>query len=222
MNKPLIIAHRGGDGPYEENTLEGLRHAVSHGCTALEIDVRFDHLKKRFYLEHDFIHSPRKNRENVMAKVVSALPGKTFFVVELKTLAWLRTYYARSFLKEFSKLFKPENAVIISFNPFVMTQIRRLAPELKRGYLMGNFYWRLLFRTIFHRCIRPDYLLINKRIFNMRYVKFARKRGYKLFCFVLNSRASWQKALDFGIDGIITDRPVELNAFLREKGYNQA
>jgi len=222
MNKPLIIAHRGGAGPFEENTIEALNHAVKKGSRALEIDVRFDHLKKRFYLEHDFIHSRRKNRQNVMSKVISALPDDIFFLVELKTLAWLRSFYARSFLKEYYGLFKPANTVIISFNPFVMAQIRRLAPDLKRGYLMGNIYWRFLFRTIFHRFIRPEYLLLNKRVFNMRYMKFARKNGYKVFCFVLNDKHSWQKAIDFGIDGIITDKPVELNAFMKEKGYNPA
>jgi glycerophosphoryl diester phosphodiesterase len=222
MNSPLIVAHRGGNSPYEENTLEALSHAVKSGCKALEIDVRFDHLKRRFYLEHDFIHSPRKNRENVMSKVVKSLPSDLFYLVELKTLSWLRTYYARSFLKEHAELFKPENTMIISFNPFVMSQLRRLAPGLKRGYLLGNFYWRILFRTVFHRIIRPDYLLINKRAFNKGNVRFARKKGYKIFCFVLNDKASWQKALDFGIEGIITDRPAELNAYLREKGYNPA
>lgn len=221
MNSIRVIAHRGGDGPYEENTIESLQHAVKNGCRGLEIDVRFDHLKKRFYLEHDFIHSPRKNRDNVMAKVVSALPPETFFVIELKSLAWLRTYYVRSFIKEFEKLFKKDNSVVISFNPFVMMQLRRLAPDIKRGYLMGNFYWRFLFRKIFHSFIKPDYLLINKRVFNLRYMEFARQKGYKVFSFVLNNQRSWQRALDYGIEGIITDRPSEVNEFLKKKGYNQ-
>jgi len=222
MNKTLVIAHRGGDGPYEENTLEALQHAVKEGCKSLEIDVRFDHLKRRFYLEHDFIHSPRKNRDNVMAKVISALPSEAMMVVELKSLAWLRKYYVRSFLREYRRLLKTENSIVISFNPFVMAQLRRLAPDIKIGYLMGNIYWRFLFRTIFHHFIRPDYLLLNKRIFHMGYMRFARRKGYQVFCFVLNDELSWQKALDYGLEGIITDKPAELNAFLEKKGYNRA
>jgi glycerophosphoryl diester phosphodiesterase len=222
MNGPLVIAHRGGFGPYEENTLEALRHALQKGCEALEIDVRFDHLKKRFYLEHDFIHSPRKNRENIMTKILSALPAGPIIIVELKSLAWLRKYYVKSFLKEYRKLLEPENSIVISFNPFVLAQLRKLAPDIKIGYLMGNILWRFIFKIFFHRLIQPQYLLVNKRILRLSYIRFARKKGYRIFSFVLNDELCWQKALDYGIDGIITDKPTELNAFLRKKGYNQA
>lgn len=38
--RPLVIAHRGGDGLRPENTLTAFRHALDLGCDVLEMDVR--------------------------------------------------------------------------------------------------------------------------------------------------------------------------------------
>jgi glycerophosphoryl diester phosphodiesterase len=216
MDNFIIVAHRGGHGPYNENTLEAFKHAICKGCKAVEMDLRFDHLRKRFYLEHDFLHSPR-HRHNLAEIIVPELPPETFFFVELKTVAWLTKSYARNFLKEFKKLFKTENSVVMSFNPFVLMQLRKLEPGIKRGYLMGNFFWSFVFKKILHKAISPHILLLHKRLFDLNNVRFARSRGMKVMSFVLNDRENWQKAVDYGIDGIITDRFAELADFLKQR-----
>lgn len=217
MENFLIIAHRGGHGPYEENTFEAFKHALDQGCQALEMDVRFDHLNKRFYLEHDFLHHPKKNRNNVMGKIIPSLPKNTFFFIELKTLSWLTKSYARRFLSEFDRFFRTENCVVMSFNPFVMMQIKKLAPKIRRGYLVGNLFWNLMFKKLLHRLINPHFMLLHKRLFSLKNVKFARAKGMKIMSFVLNDDESWQKALDYGIDGIITDRIDDLRVFYKKK-----
>lgn len=214
MDNFILVAHRGGRGPYNENTLEAFKHAVNKGCEAVEMDLRFDHWKKRFYLEHDFLHSP-KHRNNLAGKIVPELPADTFYFVELKTLAWLTRSYARNFLKEFRKLFNIEKTVVMSFNPFILMQLRSLEPCIKRGYLMGNFFWAFLFKILLHKMIRPHILLLHKRLFSLKNVKFARARGMKVMSFVLNDRHNWQKALDYGVDGIITDRFAELKEYMK-------
>lgn len=216
MENFIIVAHRGGHGPYNENTLEAFKHAIGKGCNSVEMDLRFDHLKKRFYLEHDFLHSP-KHKHNLVEKIVPDLPEETFYFVELKTLAWLTKSFAKNFLKEYRKLFKIEKTVVMSFNPFILMQLKGLEPGIKRGYLMGNFFWSFLFKNLLHKKMAPHILLLHKRLFNVKNVSFARKRGMKVMSFVLNDKDSWKKAIDYGIDGIITDRFAELSDFLRQK-----
>ena len=216
MEKFRIVAHRGGHGPYNENTFEAFKHAIDKGCGSVEMDLRFDHMNKRFYLEHDFLHSP-KHKHNLVGKIVPNLPADIEYFVELKTVAWLTKTYARNFLKEFRQYFKPEKTIVMSFNPFVLMQIRKLEPGIQRGYLMGTFYWAFLFKTFFRRMIEPKILLLHKRLFNTDNVNFARSKGMKVMAFVLNDKDNWQKAVDYGIDGIITDRFAELDDFMKKK-----
>lgn len=53
MLKPKIVAHRGGNNPYSENTLSAFRHAIALGVDAIECDV---HLLKsgEVVVLHDF------------------------------------------------------------------------------------------------------------------------------------------------------------------------
>lgn len=216
MDNFIIVAHRGGHGPYNENTLEAFRHAASKGCMTMEMDLRFDHGKKRFYLEHDFLHNP-KNRHNLVSKIVPGLPAGVEYFVELKTVSWLTSTYAKNFLREFRQHFDIDKTVVMSFNPFVLMQLRKLEPGIRRGYLMGNLFWTFLFKNLLHKLIEPKILLLHKRLFNSGNVKFARSKGMKVMSFVLNDRESWQKAVDFGIDGVITDRFAELGDFMKKK-----
>ena len=97
MNRFLIVAHRGGFSDFKENTLQALKHGLENGANAVEMDVRFDALRSRFYLEHDFFH-PAKNKENVIDKVIPFLPKESTLFIEVKTLAWIRKKYALHFL----------------------------------------------------------------------------------------------------------------------------
>jgi len=43
-----------------------------------------------------------------------------------------------------------------------------------------------------------------------------KKRGIKVFYWVLNDQEYWQYAIDLGADGVITDCPSELSSFLEK------
>ena len=191
MSSMFIVAHRGGKGPYEENTLEALKYGLDQCGNAVEMDVRFDHLHKRFYLEHDFIHSPRKNR-NVIDKVFPFLPVKATLFVELKTLYWLRRRYALNFLKVIEEFALDQRAIIMSFNPFVLGQLRARAPYLHVGFLMRNGWWEFAFRRWIYWILKPQYLMLSRRFlkkkkFMERMLGFARKHKIKVLIFTANS-----------------------------------
>jgi len=59
MKDILVIGHRGAGGTQRENTLDAFLYAIDQGCKALEMDLRFDYVRKRFYLEHDFFSSSK-------------------------------------------------------------------------------------------------------------------------------------------------------------------
>lgn len=216
MKSLLVVAHRGGKGPYRENTLDAFMHAFNSGVSAVEMDIRLDHFHDRFYLEHDLIHRP-KRRRNTLDGIVPGLPKETTIFVELKTFAWLTGCFARRFLKTYKERFVPRNTLVISFNPFVLIQLRKLDPEMRLGILMGTPYWLFLFKTVLRKRMMPDVFLLHKRLFTYKNVEYGKEKGMKIWSFVLNKEKEWKKALAYGIDGITTDHPTALLEYIEEQ-----
>jgi glycerophosphoryl diester phosphodiesterase len=223
MSSLFIVAHRGGHGPYEENTLEALKYGLEQCGNAVEIDLRFDHLRKRFYLEHDFLHSPRKNF-NTIDKIIPYLPKNATLFVELKTLYWLRRVYAIRFLKVIEQFALDQRAIIISFNPFVLAMLRNRADYLHVGFSISNRFWAFCFMQWIYWVLRPQYIVIHKRFFNnkdalRRLLNFAREHNVKVLTFTANSPEDWYNALAFKIDGVITDYPQEACEVLTNRNH---
>jgi glycerophosphoryl diester phosphodiesterase len=223
MRSLFIVAHRGGKGPHEENTLEALKYGLEQCGNAVEMDVRFDHLRKRFYLEHDFLHSPRKNH-NVIDKVIPFLPTTATLFVELKTLYWLRRRYAVRFLKIIEQFALDQRAIIMSFNPFVLVQLRGRAPYLHVGFLMNSRVWGFIFRHWIYWILKPQYIMLNCRLFKrkkflLRMLEFSREHGVKVLTFTANSPEDWYNALEYDFDGVITDYPHEACSILTNRTH---
>lgn len=224
MSKLFIVAHRGGKGPHEENTLEALKYGLDQCGNAVEMDVRFDHWHKRFYLEHDFLHAPRKNR-NVIDKVIPFLPTEATLFVELKTLYWLRRRYTLRFLKVIEQFALDKRAIIMSFNPFVLVQLKGRAPYLHTGFLMNNRVWGFVFRHWLYWLLKPQYLMLNRRFFKYRpflerLLAFAHEHGIKVLTFTANSPEDWYNAREYKFDGVITDYPMEACEILVQHSEN--
>lgn len=211
--KVTIVAHRGGKSGHEENTISAFLHILEKGIKGLEMDMRLDHSSNSFYLEHDFFHAKHK-RANTIDKILPRIPRDTFVMVELKTHSWLTDSYAKKFNEAFNKYFNSENTIVISFNPFILTRLRRINPSMRRGYLCGMPYWLLLFKALYAKKMQPDMFLIHKRLLNKKNVNWGRAHKMSIWAFVLNKPKEWQKALDLKVDGITTDYPVELREYL--------
>lgn len=213
MNSLFIVAHRGGKGPYGENTLEAMKYGLEQCGNAVEMDVRFDHLRRRFYLAHDLLHS-RKKKFNLIENVVPFLPAKTTLFIDLKTLYWLGRRYTIQFLKVIEELALDKRAIIISFNIFVLVQLKNRAPYLHIGYLVRNNFWAMVFRTWVYWLLKPQYLILNCKFFKnkpalKRMLAFARKHHMKVLTYTANSPEDWYNALEYEFDGVITDYPQE-------------
>lgn len=209
MKDFIVVAHRGGEGPHPENSLEAFQHAIQHGSKAIELDLRFDYLGGRFFVEHDFFH-PLKKRQNVIDKLVPALPKGILIFAEIKTISCLTNYLAKKTLKTFEKLFDPERTIVISFNPFILMRLRKLAPKMELGFLCGKIFWNFLFQKWFYRSIKPSVYLLHRRLLSKKNVGFGEKHGMKVMAFVLNQEVHLKEAMALGVDGIVTDFPAEL------------
>lgn len=208
MKNIYIVAHRGGKSSYKENTLDAFLFGLKHGANAVEMDVRFDHLFRRFYLEHDFFHFPWKNF-NTMEKVIPNLPENTTMFIELKTLTLLRKKYAKHFLKMVDQYALNKRAVIISFNPFVLFHLKTHMPKLQIGFLVRHTWWWKQIKKWIYEFLRPQFLLVHCDLINQEILEFSKEREMDIVLFTANSVESWRKAKEMGVAGVITDYPSE-------------
>lgn len=203
-----IIAHRGGDGPYKENGLEAFQYGIKHGADFVEMDMRFDHWRQRFYLEHSIWHL-RKGRHNIIEKIIPFLPSDTHFVIDLKTLALLRKKVAVHILDLVKAYNLQDRAIFVSFYPFILRILRKLDKNIQLGFLCSSPYRFWFFKYFICWWIKPQTIFYNHKIINANLIKFARDRKLKIISYTLNSKEGWLKAKELGLDGIVTDFPRE-------------
>ena len=212
--KPMIIAHRGGFGPHRENTLEAFQHALANGVSSLEMDARYDYFRRRFFLEHDFFHHP-KSRLNVFSPVLKGIPKDIFLIIEIKSARFFTSFfYVRDFVRFYKENLCDRPVLLQSFNLFALKRLRKMLPDAQLGFLCANPFWNILFKRILWEKIRPQYYLLHQRVFNRWNVGFGKKHHMQIFSFVFNKPAEWDKALHLDVDGIITDRPTQLQDYL--------
>jgi len=211
MKPFLIVAHRGGKGPYKENTLLALQHGLEQGAKALEMDVRFDYWRQHFYLEHDFFHLP-KGSSHFIDNVLPDLPVETPLVIDLKTLDFRKSVFALHFYHVLQKHDLFRRAILESFNPFTLIHLRRLNAELQIGFLIANEIWAQAFMQWIYRDLKPQYMMLHRRFLGKEKLlkeclAFAHKHGLRLLFFTVNEEEELKKVYDLGAYGVITDYP---------------
>jgi len=213
-----IVAHRGGQRGYlPANTLEAFQCAVKNKVGAIEMDIRLNHWNKTFYLAHDLIHKPGAHR-NFFHKVAELMPPKTTLYCELKTYTLVNSYYARAFLETVKKYNLEKQIVVMSYNPFVLSQLRRIGYKGQVGLLIGSRWMFNLARVFLIRKIRPDIMMFSRLMICKKRVKYARKHKSKIYMYVANREKDWRRGIAYNVDGLITDYPVRLREYLKSHG----
>jgi len=148
--------------------------------------------------------------------MIPELPKDILLIIEFKSTEYYTDFFARSFKRDYDQFLKDRNVVAISYNPFILMQLRKLDPNIPRGYLCGNPISFMFFKAFFRKRIKPAYLFIHKRMLKKRLVDFAKTHKLKSIAFVLNSERQWKRAIKLGIKGIITDHPKFLTKFIKK------
>ncbi|OGP09062.1 MAG: hypothetical protein A2048_06725 [Deltaproteobacteria bacterium GWA2_45_12] len=156
--KPFILAHRGASGYAPENTMKAFALAETLGADGVELDVFLTtdghviitHDEELFRLTGQKLITQKQNLKTLktldfgegekiptLAYFFDAF-GKKFSVinVEIKSTG-LRTNGIEQAVLKLIKDFKMiEQVYISSFNPLHLIRFKKMAPEIKRGYLI--------------------------------------------------------------------------------------
>jgi glycerophosphoryl diester phosphodiesterase len=186
----LVIGHRGAPSFFPDNTIAGIKKAISLGADAVEIDLQ--NIGGKPVLSHD----EPKARCPSLEEALSAAKGKIRLLLELKDDG-LEEYIVR--LLEKKKMVS--EVTVISFSTQRILKVKKLNKKIRVG--------KLTFRNFLRAWMRNkdiDVLLPYWAIACPFFINAAHARGKKVYVWTVNNE-SLMKCFAKRADGIITDLP---------------
>lgn len=223
MQKILNIAHRGFTKEAPDNTLESFYAAIKLGIDGIECDVHetSDH---QFVIVHD---------SELNGKVVTEMPlneirklkigghyriptlEETLELCHKRIQVMLELKLVHSidlFLQIVNARMKPSELFITSFYPHLVNYLSFFAPQIHRGILTGfqiDDPLKIL-ELARAKIMLPRFLFTDEAL-----VKTLHEHGASIITWECNNQRDLRTAINWGVDGIITDSP---DVLLKELG----
>ncbi|MBI2335905.1 MAG: hypothetical protein HYU97_03990 [Deltaproteobacteria bacterium] len=233
--QPIIIAHRGYKAKAPENTLPAFHLAVQSKAKGVEFDVWrcgsgeivvchdrdvslhsngtgfITHLPLKKLREFNFAyHQPKwasKETLPTLEEVLEVVSPLDFINIEVKS-AHFRSFGIEQGLAAILQNHPLRSKITISsFNPIILSRLKRKLPEIKRGLLLHRRQLPLLSRGFLTWWLKatslhpPDYLLSNTLTLS------GHRHGLKIYPYTVNSLEFLKKCVELRVDGLITDDP---------------
>ena len=239
---PLNIAHRGAKSHAPENTLAAFERAIEHGADGVEFDIRlcksgdwvvFHDIRLnrttngRGYVRRKALDEIRsldagikfgeKFRQELvptLSDVLEMAQDRLFLNIEVKSTSAVRERHVARLITLIYRHHKEERCIISSFNPFVLHQLSRLAPQLPTGLILtGDLFTRKAGSPL-KRLADIKSLHVPAKILSPRFVQKVRKLDLHLLVWGANTPEAFAELIQYNVDGIITDEPLELSKLL--------
>lgn len=233
-----VLAHRGGALEANENTLESFQYAHDIGCEYIETDVQVtsDGIP---YIFHDedlsrivgekklFNELSSSEIDNLvifsdhkiptLKSVLISLPN-TLFQIDVKT-----DDVAIPALKVIEECGALNRVCIASFSSKRLEMVRNLYPDICISMgpkeiiktLLASF--GLYSKLIHGQCLQVPIYQYGIKIVTQRFINYVQKKGLKIIVWTINDQETMDKLIAMGVDGIITDKPLELKQLLTKK-----
>ncbi len=108
---------------------------------------------------------------------------------------------------------------VLSFDPDVLARANRVAPQVKCVLNTdGTGSWCVPHTDLLNNRVTMDYLCaicLDKKQLSAEAVAWAHKRGMEILTYCCNSRPQVERALNLGVDGIMSDKPGWLVEFFK-------
>lgn len=240
--KPMVIAHRGGRKWAPENTMIGFKKSMDAGCDGVELDIHrcksgelvvihdetldrttdgkglvkdctYDEIKKlsagKWYGK-EF----ESERVPLLSEVLDAFDGKMLVNIEIKNTPIEYVGIEDDLINLLKNYKHPEKIMISSFDHELIRRIHKKSPIYEVAFLDASIiadvgeYGKKLGATAWnaaHYELRPDA------------VERAQKAGLSVNVWTVDGSADWKRAMEWNVDGIVTDDPAGLIDFLKSE-----
>ncbi len=214
QNHPLLLGHRGARGlkDIRENTLPAFDLALAQGCDGFEFDVRLtadgqavichDAKIRRLVIARC---SAQSLQLPLLAEVLARYRKQAFLDIELKVPGL--EALAIDLIQEYAPA---RGFVVSSFLPDALRAIHKKTSKLPLGLICET-------RAQLRRWVElpVEYVIPHYSLLAPELVAETKAAGRKILVWTVNSRAHVRRFAEWGVDGIISDRPERLVRELR-------
>lgn len=239
-----ILGHRGARGEAPENTFISFQRASDAGVAGIELDVRMNaegvlytfhdktltratSTKGRFHHQsserlatldarHPLPWWPQPEPIPTLESVLTGCPSHLHYQLEIK--GFMPSFYLDRLVRQLSLLVTKLNmntrVVVTSEDVNVLRFLKRLAPQLKRGYVC-QYRHRMPIGTC--QRLGCEWLIAHHGIMSPRLMKKARNAGLKISCWTVNDLDVAERLAVLGVDSLITDYPTAMLAHFQQR-----
>jgi glycerophosphoryl diester phosphodiesterase len=243
---PRVWAHRGGGRLAPENTLAGFAQALAVGCRGVEFDVMLSGEGTPVLIHDETVERTTDGRGRVsqlsdadlarldagarcaprwagepiptLAQALAAgLAGDLFMNVEIKPARGFDADTGRVAAERVARVMagREGRVVLSSFSETALAAARAAAPQLPRGLLVGRIPADWL-----ARCQALGCMALHADVRHLDAAQAARVKaaGLRLAAYTEDSLAGARRALAWGLDAVITDRPDRISEAALQAG----
>jgi len=217
-----VHGHRGARAVMPENTIAAFEYAIGVGVDAIEMDV---HVSRDdvVVVSHD-PYLPSGTFIRTLTAAETGLPtldevfrlaglGDFLFNVEAKVSEHTPRNFAELVLDRIGEHAVKSRVIFQSFDFGILHRMNRLAPGITLAAL-----WEGAARSFVEiaedagaRIVAPEYSLVTAEE-----VRAAHEAGLRVIPWTANTVEDWKRLIEAGVDGIITDDPAALIAYLQK------
>ncbi len=244
---PVVLAHRGGADEGPENTVELFKRVTAAGVTHIETDAQVtadglvvlshDETLDRCYDGEgpisDYTYEELKQHRNaageplpLLRDVLEQFP-ETFFNIDVKTDA-----VADPVLQALREMDALDRTLVASFSERRLERLRAQEPRLVTSLGVSAVVRLLLAAETVSKAeswlvpgprqqvLAAQVPETNKgiRVVSPRFIATAHAAGLAVHVWTVNDVDRVNQLLDWGVDGIVTDRPTMVRELIVERG----
>ena len=233
-SRPLVFAHRGGSKIGPENTITAFDRGLAAGADGFELDVHLS--RDGAVVVH---HDDRLDRTTRATGLVSDRTATDLAALDVPTLGEVFARYpttaviielkerrpelARAVVQEIRRAGAAGRVCLGSFSQGALREARALAPEIAtsgarfevRMALYGSWIG-LSPRWVTYQAFQVPETSGRTRVVSPRFVRLAHEAGLAVQVWTVDEPDDIRRLLDWGVDGIISDRPDVAVEVVRE------
>jgi glycerophosphoryl diester phosphodiesterase len=233
---PLNFAHRGARQQAPENTLPAFERAIMLHADGIELDVQLT-ADNEIVVYHDqklgrtsegqgeirqwklealreldagthFSPSFTGTTIPTLTEVFAAVGHRVLINIEIKPFVQ-RDIVAPLIASNIYRHNLEDRVLVSSFNPWILREMRKQAPDIPRGFLIENASHMLLKQDRLLRTMIGPFQARHPHFSDVdaRYVDWAHTHGYRINVWTVNELDDIQRMMALGVDMIISDVP---------------
>ncbi len=245
-SEQLLLGHRGAVSKAPENTITSFMAALTAGAHGVELDVRFSKDKKVMVIHDSSLERTTDCRGMVgdytcaelksldagswlarefseariptLEEVLERLPANSRINIEIKNENLKTDGLEKAVAKLIARFDLYHRVIVSSFNPLTLFRVKVADSRIPIGFLREPSLPAFLRKDwVFLPLLRPEALHPYYSMVDQDYLEKARHKGYGVIVWSVNDKEDFQRMLELGVDGIITDRPAEMVSLLRKE-----